>query len=351
MNQTPVPPWEQNKSNPSDLEEKLTEFWKKRKWWILAGIAISQLIILSWSFYQLSHPAIPPNEEGRVRYSGNQYPLAESKFIESASFGFRREKPLLNLGLNYSQIQDYEESHRIIENVMQSNRFFWEAYAADGHVLFEWGKKELDNPECDIRQTEILWTISKKRFRYASLIAFFQITSIHEGMELRKSYQEMGQFVDALPAWREACLNPPPQGGGDSDSDSDESSDGGGGGGENSDRGDGSPDKNDGSPKEGDGKPEKEQGKPDPGDDTPEKGDGKPDPKSDLEKKRQEQKEKRESKLEELDINPNEKGDLDEARKRMNQGANSQDYVRHKEEINLVTKPSELEKAMKNAEW
>lgn len=389
-------PTNRNATKP-DLEVRLTEFWKKRKWWILGGLALFQLLVFSWSVYQLNHPAIEPNDLGRKEYANENLKSAEEQFIESASFGFRREKPLLNLGLTYAKMEDYEEAHRILENVMQSNRFFWEAYASDGHVLFEWGKKELENPECDTKQTEVLWNVAEKRFRYARLMAFFQLTTIPQGIELGQSYNQIQEYIAYLPQWRENCLNPPPppskdpQDNPDKSDDSDESdnpdpndpnstdpsndpnsSNPPPGGGENDpsqkDPNQANPEKGDGDPKQG--KPEQEEGDPnngkpkpgegDPNEDESKKGEGTPEPgdpekkekgMSELEKKREENRRNREEAKKELELEEDEKGNLDKARKRMGSGNSSKDYVRHKEEINIITTPKELEEAMKKAEW
>lgn len=323
-----------------DLEENLTVFWKKWKWWILGGVLLIQGGIYYWTVYQLNHPAILPNEAGRKLYAQRDYPGAEKEFIDSASFGFRKEKPLLNLGLNYLAIGDYEESHRILENVIRSNRFYPLGYEADGFVLFQWGQSILDPLECDYTQAKILWQVSSKRFRYASILSFLQIISIPKARELNVLYREVNAHIDSLPQWQEFCKNPPPD---SKSSDSSENPDGSNG----PQKGDpnlGSPDMDkEGDPQESSPKSDKKS--PSGG------GKDKPTTRSEWEEKRAEHEKNRQEKKENLDMNSKEKGDLEEARKRMENSFQQEDYTRHKAEINIVTSVSEIEEAMKQAKW
>ncbi|WCL48223.1 hypothetical protein [Leptospira sp. GIMC2001] len=344
-----------------DFIDDMIQFIKKWKWWIISLIIIIEISIYFWAQNRLNHPSINPNRIGINQYTTNKYDAAEEKYIESASFNFRKEIPLFNLGLNYYQKKDYEESNRVLDGINSNNRFFWEVYNALGFVLFDWGHSVLDKEECSYDQTLVLWELSEKKFNYGSYIAFFHLFPYREAIAMRKSRLEVKDAIAKLPEWRDNCLNPPENpdqepdsgsGGGDGKEGS-ESTEGKGENenenskGNNDSKGDENTNDNPSTNKDREGNE---------GSDSTDSTDKNSEKKKDQEKeslsdKREKNRQNREEKKENLEISKSEKEELQKAKERIQNSNSNKDYTRHKEEINIITSVKEIEEAMKNAKW
>jgi hypothetical protein len=331
-----------NLNNRSDLvESDLSKYWKKGKYILLILFILFQIGIYTCAQKRLKHPSIVPNKQGIGEYDGAQINEAKESFLESSSFGFRQERPLLNLALSHLKAKEYEDAHNLADSLIGSNRFFWEAYHTDGHILFQWGKESLDSKSCNYDQTLLLWEFSKKRFLGSTFLSFLKFNFLMS----KESYvllNDVTKAIASLPSWQEQCKNPPKNSGG---GDSNEGGDSSGGGDKQTE---GNADQSDGDDKgnsKKDNKSNSDEAKGDPKD----KGDVN---KQDIKEKKEKLEAERNEKQKNSQISEDESKTLEEASNNITpkeQGFWNRKNFRHKQEIPMITKRSILEESMKNA--
>lgn len=333
-----------NLNNRSDLvESDLSKYWKKGKYILLILFILFQIGIYTCAQKRLKHPSIVPNKQGIGEYNGAQINEAKESFLESSSFGFRQERPLLNLALSHFKAKEYEDAHNLTDSLVGSNRFFWEAYHTDGHILFQWGKESLDSKSCNYDQTLLLWEFSKKRFLGSTFLSFLKFNFLMS----KESYvllNDVTKAIASLPSWQEQCKNPPKNsGGGGGDSNGGGNSSGGGDEKKesNADQSNGEDKRN--SKKENNSKSDETK------EDSKDKGDVS---KQDIKEKKEKLEAERNEKQKNSQISEDESKTLEEAGDNLTpkeEGFWNRKYFRHKQEIPMITKRSILEESMKNA--
>jgi len=320
-----------NLNNRSDLvESDLSKYWKKGKYILLILFILFQIGIYTCAQKRLKHPSIVPNKQGIGEYNGAQINEAKESFLESSSFGFRQERPLLNLALSHLKAKEYEDAHNLTDSLVGSNRFFWEAYHTDGHILFQWGKESLDSKSCNYDQTLLLWEFSKKRFLGSTFLSFLKFNFLMS----KESYvllNDVTKAIASLPSWQEQCKNPPKNSGGGGDEKKESNAD--------QSNGDGKGNSNK------DNKSKSDETK----EDSKDKGDVS---KQDIKEKKEKLEAERNEKQKNSQISEDESKTLEEAGDNLTpkeEGFWNRKYFRHKQEIPMITKRSILEESMKNA--
>lgn len=166
------------------------------------------------------------NEEGRERFTEENWEAAGAAFEQSSAFQVRAWVPTHNLAMVHERRGMYAESHRLMEQAILMDPDFVEGFFGDGAVLYEWGQAEFHLENCRAERTRELWTRSRERFAQAEARGGF-LGSLGERAASNREFLEAR--LEWLTAEEEKCASAPDAGadGGSPDAGGDGGMDGG----------------------------------------------------------------------------------------------------------------------------